>query len=439
MENQNIEYKSSWRDEYLKQVCGFANSDGGELLIGVNDDGHPVGLENIRKLLEVLPNSKLGIVPYVNAEKQDNFDIIRVAIKSSKRPVDYNGKFYKRSGSVNIELTGDELTNFLISKSGKTWDEHIEEDATIDDLDLETIENFKNFTISKNTKFNENNILNFLENLRLLENSKLKKAAVLLFGKNPRKFYNHAYLKIGKFFSLTEIIGSDEIEGNLFNQVEGTIDILKKKYLKTEFKIDSLYRKEILEYPEEALREAIINALIHRDYLSSAHIQIKIFEGKIWIWNDGRLPEGITIEDLKKVHSSKLRNKLIADIFFRANLIEKWGTGTLRIVDTCKKAGLPEPEFLEEQGGFSVWFFKDYAEVIELFKEKLEHLDINKRQINAVLYIKQTGKITNKEYMKLNNVSKQTASKDLKVLVEKNILNKLGGLRGRGVEYTFFK
>jgi len=188
-------------------------------------------------------------------------------------------------------------------------------------------------------------------------------------------------------------------------------------------------RKDVWDYPLPAIREACINALIHRDYMDSAEIQIKIYDDHIWFWNPGGLPEGITIEDLKKEHASRPRNKLIAMTFYYAGLIERWGTGTKRIVDLCKEQGLPEPEFKEEFGGFSVVFWKDIYN-----EEYLRKLGLSERQIKAVLYVKENGKITNREYQKINNCSRNTASNDLKKLVLKGVL-KESGKKGAGSYY----
>ncbi len=234
---------------------------------------------------------------------------------------------------------------------------------------------------------------------------------------------------VGKFLTDTDIVASDDVEGNLFKQVEKAIELLRTKYLISEIRFEGIYRKEELEYPEEALREAIINAVIHRDYIG-AHTQLKIYPDKLILWNEGPLPKDIKIDDLKKSHPSRPRNELLADVFFKAGLIETWGRGTIKITNECKKAGLPEPEFKEEFGGFSVCFYKDiYSE------EMLRKMGLNDRQIKAVNYVKEKGRITNKEYQELNLVSKRTASRDLDELVKRNIIDQIG-ITGKGTEYV---
>ena len=140
------------------------------------------------------------------------------------------------------------------------------------------------------------------------------------------------------------------------------------------------------------------------------------------LWNEGKLPEDITIESLNGIHPSRPRNELIAGTFFNAGLIEAWGQGTINIVNACKEHNLPEPDFREAFGGFELTMLKDiYTE------EYLRKLGLNERQVKAVLYIKEKGKITNAEYQKLNDVSTSTATRDLTEMIRKNMIVNIGG------------
>ena len=433
IESQNVEFKSNWRDEYLKVICAFADADGGKLIIGIDDKGKSIGVENAKKLLEDVPNKIkdiLGIIPKVITESKKGKDTLIIEIKPSYAPISYHGRYFVRSGSTIQELKGKELTKFLISKPDRDWDEYAEEKGSIDDIDIKTVERFKEIAI-KRLPFvkEEKDKLKLLQKLNLVENGKLKRAAILLFGKNPKRFYTSAFIKVGKFLTDTDIVASDDVEGNLFKQVERAIELLRAKYLISEIRFEGLYRKEELEYPEEALKEAIINAVIHGDYIG-AHTQLKIYPDKLLLWNEGALPKDIKIADLKKSHPSRPRNELLADVFFKAGLIETWGRGTIKITNECKKAGLPEPEFKEEFGGFSVCFYKDiYTE------EKLRKMGLNDRQIKAIKYVKERGKITNREYQELTKCSRNTVTNDLRKLIQKGII-KESGKKGAGAFYV---
>ena len=255
----------------------------------------------------------------------------------------------------------------------------------------------------------------------MLNNGKLTRAAILLFGKDPRKFYISSYIKIGRFKDDATLLSMDDIYGNLFQQAEDAIEVLKKKYLQAEIKIEKLHREEELEYPESALREAIVNAIVHKDY-SAVHTQLKIYPDHLSLWNNGELSQKLTLAKLKKTHSSYPRNELIADVFYKAAYIEAWGHGTVKMMEECKKAGLPEPLYEEESGGMLITFRKDiYTE------ENLLKMGLNDRQIKAIIYVKENGSIVNAIYQNINSTTKKTASRDLADLISKKLFENKGG------------
>lgn len=434
MEHQEIEYKESWQDNYLTTISAFANTQGGKLIIGINDRGDIKGLKDSKTLLENLPNkirNKLSITPDISLQERDGKKIIVISIKPAISPVSYEGKFYIQSGSTTQQLNGQELISFLLKKSGQTWDEIIDPKARLEDIDQETIKQFIKLAKDKIPSIErETDWTNILEKLKLNEKEKIKRAAILLFGKKAQDFYMQAIVRIGRFKSKTEIISTDIIEGNLFQQLEKTLEILRNKYLVSKIEYEGIHRREVLEYPYEALREAIINALIHRDYLGTSQIQIRVYDDSLVIMNEGKLPPDIPVEKLKTDHISKPRNPLLASVFYYAGFIETWGRGTIKIIEACKQQGLPEPDFENDSGVMKVIFYKDiYTE------ENLRKMGLNERQIKAVMYVKMNGSITNQEYQKLAGISKRTASDDLTDLVRRSILAKIGGQRGRGTSY----
>lgn len=432
-ETQDKEFKSSWRDECLKSLSAFANTDGGELFLGMDDNGKATGLENIKHLLETLPNkinNRLSIMPSVTSESDDGVDYIKVKIDKSQVPIPFEGKYYRRSGSTTQELRGNELTNFLLSKSGKTWDELPIPGASLDDIDDNLLEKFKNLAKDRIPSIaEESNKKAILEKLNLIKDGSLTNAAILLFGKNVQKFFLQARIKIAKFNSPTDYEYEDIVEGNLIEQVFETIDTLKKKYLKSNVSYNGITRQDSLEYPEKALREAVINAIVHRDYSSTSNIQIRVFDDKLSITNEGELPVEVPISKLSSDHISKPRNILIANVFYKAGLIENWGRGTLLIIRECKDAGLPEPDFKESERVLTITFKKS-----KLGDEELSGMDLNVRQIKAIEYIKEHGKITNKEYRELNDVADETMRRDMKELLNEGIIIKHG--KGRSIYYS---
>ena len=419
-ESQNTEYKSIWKDEYLKWICGFANARGGTIFIGKDDKGNVVGVNNAKKLLEDIPNkitTVLGIVAEVNLYETENGDYLEINVEPQLNPVSCKGEYHYRSGSTKQELKGAALDNFLLKKQGKHWDGVPVPNATVNDLKAETFDHFRSKGVKSN-RLNEDVLADsnelLLNNLKLTDGNYLKRAALLLFHPDPERFVTNAYVKIGYFESDSELKYQDEIHGNLFEQVEKTMDLLFTKYIKSMISYEGIYRIETFEYPKEAIREAVLNAIAHKDYTGATPIQISVYKDKIMIWNYGELPENWTIDTLQKKHSSVPHNPDISNAFFRIGYVESWGRGIRKMNEQCVAAGLPQPLYYYESSGFWVVFRKD------LFNEEdLQAKGLNPRQIKAVLYVKEKGKITNKEYQEINKVSKRTASSDLADLVDK--------------------
>ena len=204
-ESQNIEWKEKWKDDYLKWICGFANASGGKIIIGKNDKGEIIGLQNSKKLLEDIPNKVrdiLGIMVDVNLHKTEKGDFLEIIVDPQPFPVNYKGQYHYRSGSTKQELKGAALDKFMLGKKGKKWDAVPVPNVSVNNLKNETFEFFKKRAIiSKRIDesiLTENNI-NILENLRLIEKRYLKRASILLFYPDPEKYvtgsFHEEYLK----------------------------------------------------------------------------------------------------------------------------------------------------------------------------------------------------------------------------------------------------
>ncbi len=439
-ETQNVEYKLSWRDEYLKWVCGFANAQGGKIFIGVNDYGEIAGVEDYKRLMDDIPNkavNHLGIVVDVNLHIQEGIRYIEIIVPVSNVPIAYHGVYHYRSGSTKQELKGIALQNLLLKKMGRKWEDMPVENVSFKDLNENTIHAFFIKAIEKERIPSDALTMGtelLLRNLSLItEQGQLTNAAILLFGKSVVRASVTASFKIGRFGkSNHDLLFQDIIETNIFDMADKVMETLKAKYLIRPISYKGLERMEPLEYPEAALREAILNAIIHKDY-SSTYTFLRVYDDRLHLWNPGALPEELTIEELKIAHSSYPRNRNIANVFFKAGYIESWGRGTNKIIDACIEADLPEPIIEEEQGGISVTFRKDiYTE------DFLQKQDLEKRQITALLHIKEFGAISNSQYQKLTGVSKRTATRDLQQLFLEGFIQK-EGITGRGTVYGFPK
>lgn len=361
-ESQNVEWKESWRDEYLKWICGFANAQGGKIYIGTDDTGRVIGLQDSKKLLEDIPNKVrdvLGIIVDVNLLTEDGKDYIEICVNPNSYPVNYKGEYHYRSGSTKQQLKGQALNQFLLQKTGITWDSVPIQGVTVQDLRNDSFDIFREQAVySKRMDNKDIDATNeqLLDSLNLIGDGQLKRAAILLFHHKPEKWIPGAYIKIGYFESDSELRYQDEIHGSLMSQADKIVDLIYTKYLKADISYQGVTRIETYPFPKDAIREAVFNAIAHKFYGALIPIQISVYPDKIYIANDCIFPEDWTIDDLMGKHRSRPYNPLIANTFFRAGFIEAWGRGIEKIKDSCRKAGNPMPEYTIKREDIMVMF-----------------------------------------------------------------------------------
>jgi ATP-dependent DNA helicase RecG len=435
-EHQNIEYKQSWHDDYLKWICGFANAQGGVIFIGKDDNGKTVGIEDYKKWMDEIPNKVrdlMGILVDVNLREEHGLYYLEIITQPYTVPISLRGRYYYRSGSTKQELIGAALTDYLLRKSGKTWDEVSEPTASLDDIDDQSLKSYISASLNAGRITDVEGLSkpDLLAKLRLTDDfGTIKRAAIVLFGKNPAKFFNNCVVKIGRFGKdSSDLRFHETIEGNIVETLKEVPEQLNRKFLTRAISFEGMQRIEKHEYPFAALREMLLNALVHRNYLGSSVIQMRIFDNYLNIWNEGELPVGISLDSLKRQHPSRPRNLLIADVCFKGGYIDAWGSGTLKIISACQEAGLPVPEIIEQDGGILVTVYKN-----KLNEEQLLKLGLNERQINAIKYILEFGVITNSKYQELNTTKKTLATEELNELVGKGLI-KQTGTKGRGSKY----
>jgi ATP-dependent DNA helicase RecG len=338
-------------------------------------------------------------------------------------------------------MNADELGRLFLTKMGITWDS-IECAINWDEFDLETINEFINNARPRLPYLNQNEpVSRIFDKLELLHDGKPTRGALMLFGKNPQRHFVSAQVHIGRFREGGVIADDKLLTGNLFRLLNKSMELLSF-YLKVRLEINhhdivkdasrDLRRKEIWDYPLDALREALLNALIHRDYFDAlGDIMVRVYDNRIIISNPGELPAGMTVDELKvKGHRSVPRNPIMAKVLYYSGLIEKWGTGTTRMIEVCSENGLPEPEFKSGKGWFEISFST------QIYRDELwNKLGLNERQIQAMQYLHGVGRITNAEYRRFIGVPVYTAKRDLAVLVEKGLLKKEGPA-GKAVYYV---
>ena len=428
-ESQLIEYKESWRDEYLKWICGFANAQGGTLYIGKRDDGSVCGVADSKKLMEDIPNKvrdALGLIVDVDLLNENGLDVIKITVEENPYPVNYKGEYHYRTESTKQLLQGSALTNFLLRKTGKNWDSVPLENVSVEDLDKESFDIFHREAIRSGRMSKDDLKLSnqdLLEKLNLLDGTMLKRAAVLLFHRNPERWITGSFVKIGFFENDADLRYQDEVHGSLMIQADRVIDLLYTKYLIAEISYDNITRIEHYPFPKDAIREAIFNALIHQDFSVGVPVQISVYKDKLYISNDCVFPANWTADTLKQKHRSLPHNPDIANTFFRAGFIESWGRGIEKICKLCKEYGIDEPEYTVHPNDIMM-MFKANEVVNEVVNDALKNLSEKERDVLKL--IQKRPEITKVELCEKTKFSHATIDRALKKLKEQKVLERVG-------------
>lgn len=438
-ESKTVEFKESFHDDALETIGAFANAQGGVLLLGVQDSGKVVGCQIGKKTTEDWSNriqeaTEPKIQPSIMSYEREEKPVIAIRVsKVVDGPVSIRGRYFKRTGKTNQRMSHEEIMQRMQAFGRSSWDSAIEDDATLNDLDQSKIAQFIKMVRENGQRPlpKDARAQDVLNNFRLLHNEKPTRAAILLFGKDPRKFNPGALIKIGRFRSETLIIDNRQLEGTVFEQLDRALEWFRE-HLKTAFVITGkLQRDTVWEYPLDAIREGIVNAICHRDYADTSFTQIRLYDDRLEIWNPGGLVPGLCLDDLLKFHRSMPRNSLIAEAFFYSGLIENWGTGTIRMASLLRSADIQEPVFeTPNSSSFRLSFIRE-----EFSEKQLRQLGLNERQMQAVAICKRSYKMTNLKYKTELSVSKRTASDELAELVALKVFIK-HGKTGPGTFYS---
>jgi ATP-dependent DNA helicase RecG len=415
-----------------------------------------VHLTDYARLLEDIPNkirNAMGIICDVQLHDEEAKKYISIKVNPYSVAVSLRGRYYYRSGSTKVELTGVELNEFLLKKAGKTWDDVIEEGATVRDIDDASVAKFIEDSKEKGRMPDTNGLSTFqiLEKLKLTEGEKLKRAAIIMFGKDPMRFYPNIQVKIGRFGTdAADLKFHEVLEGNIVQLLHEVQVQLNYKFLTRPISFEGFQRVEKDQYPIQALREMLLNALVHRTYIG-ATIQMRVFDDKLSIWNEGLLPFGLSLEDLKSDHNSRPRNPLIANACFFAGYIDTWGRGTLKIINACKEAGLPEPETKEMNGGVEVTIFLSDVPESGLVDDEIitpkggqaggqvggqaggQVGDLTERQQEVFNIILSNQKISRKQLSEKLGINESAVQKHIDALKKKNIIERDSATTGQWI------
>ena len=449
-ENQNVEHKRIWKDEYLKWVSGFANAHGWKIYIGIDDDMTVAGVDDLHRQLEDIPNkiiNNTGVFPETNHLVMEGKNVIEIVIEPSSMPISYKGIYYYRSGATKQELRGTALHQFLLKKMELNWEDIPCDGITMNDIDDSAIDYFLDHAIEEGrmeAEVRRSSKEEVLSNLGLINDGVPTNGAVLLFGKYPQRRFVTSGFKIGRFGADdADLLSQDQIEGNLIQMTDKIMQVLSSKYLIRPIHYEGLQRKEPLEIPEEAMREIIFNSIVHK-LQSGTWNQMSIYDDHIRLWNEGVLPEDYTVETLMSKHTSKPRNPKIAQVFYRAGFIEAWGRGYEKIMKAFDRANLKRPEFRVEQGGVTAIIYRDIFMSVrgdqgsaqtESKRTKNESKTNQKRikneqKIRIVELLAENPTITRAEIAEILGIHKSSVQRRLETLVKEGRIRHVGPTNG---------
>ncbi len=435
-ESQTYERKTSvgeWQ-EIVETVAAFATANGGTIEVGIRPDGSTAGVEIGAGTIEDLVNKirqntdpRQAPSVHVTHVGRKKLIVLRVS-ESSDKPVLAFGRPYKRVAKTNHRLSSSEMRQLLSETGAARWEESICAAAGLEDLSEERVQQFVAQMREGRGRgaFPADNAEAVLRRLGLLTDDGMTRAGIVLFGVRPSQYFPQAQVHCALFAGTEalEFIDMQVVGGDLFAQVEGALDFVTRNIRRgIEITGAKPAREDRWDYPLAAVREAVVNAICHRDYEETGNAQVRVFNDRLEVWNPGLLVPELTVEALKGDHRSIPRNPLIADCFYRAGYIERWGTGTNRIIQECVASGAPEPDFEERPG--------DHSFVVRMRKSKLapayvETLGLNERQLKAIDFLRKNDEITNAQYRELTGVHRATATKELRRLADLGIVKLVG-------------
>ena len=363
-EDNRTEFKQSFTDDVIVALVAFANTKGGNVYVGMKDNGNVCGIslgkETLQKWLnDIKLKTEPSIIPDVDVVEIDKKCVVVLSVQEYPvKPISIKGRYYARQMNSNHLMTAFEISNSILQTKNSSWDFYIDNQHTIDDIDLKKVE----FCISKMKRRGVDiteSPIDFLKKKEYLREKHPTFGSYLLFKAHEDIMTT---IELGFFQDSDGIIIKDSVrlKSSLIEEVDGVMDFVKK-HINMAIKIVPTQIENIQhwDYPLDAIREIVLNMIVHRDYRSSADSVVKIYPNRMEFYNPGYLPDDISIEDLMtNNYSSRPRNKQIADTFKEMGEIEKYGSGVRRVINMFLEYGLPKPQWKQNSGGVIVTVWK---------------------------------------------------------------------------------
>jgi len=422
-ENETVEFKQSFTKAVIETLVAFSNTNGGQVFIGVDNNGKIKGVsiteETVQKWInEIKQNTNPQVIPNADVYKINKKQIVVLtAIEYPIKPVSSKDKYYKRVLNSNHKMSLTEVANEHLRTINGSWDYYPDPNHSLEHISIAKVEKY----IKEYEKWNETkvdyNAITFLEKQEFLRNGKLTFGAYILFAK---ELCIVSDIQIGRFKSPTKIIDSINLDTDIFTELDEILAFIKK-HLMVEFIITgNPQREERYDYPIEAIREIVVNMLVHRDYRDSSGSVIKIYDDRIEFFNPGGLYGGLTLDELLKFkYKPKARNKMLSKAFKLIGNVEKYGSGIKRIFTICKEYGVIEPQIIVKENDFEVILYKQKLNVTENVTENYI--------VNEILNNKN---ISTSELAEKLNITRRTIARYISKLKDKGILLRIGPDKG---------
>ena len=412
-EGQYIEFKENFESKnFSKEIVAFANASGGKIVLGVDDNGEVRGVRVTNKLKSQIQDLANNCDPPIKLILEELEKVLVVEIFEGKdKPYSCSSGFYLRVGSNSQKLKRDEILDFIFSEGKKSFDEIF---TGFRDYSKNLVEKYLK-RIGVKEKIDDEVLFNLGVSD---EKGNLNNAGILFFTERPKKYLINAFVTCARYKGTdkVDVIDRKDFEDDLISQVENSMEFVKRN-TKLSYKIEELEREEIPEYPTEAVREALLNSIMHRDYFSlGGNVQVDIYDDRLTITNVGGLMKPLTLENFGKI--AVRRNPLIADLFHRIHFIERMGTGIKRIRNSCKEHG--GVEYLFETNGY---FISEFRLIKDGIKDGINLSDI---QFKILKGLEENSFITTGELSKKININLRNTEKNIYKLKELGLLERVG-------------
>lgn len=438
-ESERVEFISGTdlESHVEEAACAFLNNQGGVIVAGVKDDGRLVGVPSAEAKAQAVQQHLLAAISppaplSVTVEDVQGKKLVVIDVPQGlEKPYVCKGRIMVRRGVAVVPAVASEISSLIGQRahSEARWERLPALGVEEDDLDAglirkvaETIKERRGYTIDARRK-----PAKVLERLGLVQTGQFTNAALVLFGNNPAEWYPQTRVRAARFRGndRTDFIDNKVFEGSLFSLVESLVAFVQSHIpVASSFDRDDVQRRDHLAYPLPAVREAIVNALVHRDYSAfDGGMSVAVYDGRIEFWNSGSLPDEMTVDDLRTTHPSRPINPDIAQVCFLYGLMERWGIGTQKIIRACVESGLPEPEWTVDRNGVTL--------ILRHSEKEPTHEatgGLNLRLLNVAKRLRPGQRVKVRDYLKLVSaeVKERQARIDLNHLTEAGFLQRVG-------------